>query len=144
MSTSSGTDSTPLSGISSGQGPALEAPGSWHEALVALISCRIALIQHESQAAVRQGARSVIGLLLAAVAALFAWALLVTGGIGALVAATGWPWYWLAAGMAVVHGLLAGGCLLFVKSSWIPVFPFTRNEFRKDRQWLHALKSPRN
>jgi uncharacterized membrane protein YqjE len=143
MSTPSGTDSTPLPGISSGQGPALEAPGSWHEALAGLISCRIALIRFESQAAVRQGARSLIGLMLAAVAGLFAWALLVTGGIGALVAATGWPWYWLAGGLAVVHGLLAGGCLLFVKSSQIPVFPITRNEFQKDRQWLQALKSPR-
>jgi uncharacterized membrane protein YqjE len=139
MSTSSGTDRTAFPGNSSGR----ETPGGWREALVGLVTSRIALIQHEAEGAVRQGVKCLVGVVVAALAGVFAWALLLVAGIGAVAVATSWPWYWIAAGVALLHLLVAGCCVLLVKSSQTPVFPITRNEFLKDREWLQTLTSPR-
>ena len=143
MSTSSGTDSTPFSGISSDLVPALETPTNWRDALVGLVASRIALIQLESKGAVRQVVTALASLALAALAAVFAWALILAGGIGALVVATSWSWYWIALGAALLHLLVVGVCLAIAKSAKTPTFPITRNEFLKDRTWLFTLKSPR-
>ncbi|MEI7908267.1 MAG: phage holin family protein [Verrucomicrobiota bacterium] len=115
----------------------------WSEALGALLSCRIALIQLESKTAARQAGQ--LGALLAgaALATCFAWALLLAGGIAALAAATRWPWHWFALAAAAAHALAAAIGLYLARSAARPAFPITRAEFHKDREWLETLKSPR-
>lgn len=143
MSTSIGTDST-LRGTPSGSGPALEHPTNWRDALVGLVVSRIALIQCESKSASQELLKRLILMVMAGVAALGCWALLVVGGIGALAVATAWPWYWLALAAALLHALAAACFIGLAKTANTPVFPVTRNEFLKDREWLQTLKSTRN
>jgi uncharacterized membrane protein YqjE len=81
--------------------------------------------------------------MIAALAGVFAWALIVAGGIGALAVATAWPWYWIALGVALLHALVAGLGVLLFKSAKTPTFPITRNEFQKDREWLQTLTTPK-
>ncbi|MEI6607797.1 MAG: phage holin family protein [Verrucomicrobiota bacterium] len=119
------------------------AATGWSEALGALMSSRLALMHLESCTAARQAGQLAACIAAAAIALICAWALLVAGGIAALAAATAWPWYWLALAAAVAHALAAGYCLLRARTSYSPVFPVTRAEFIKDREWLATLKSPR-
>lgn len=143
MSTPSSTDSTPFSGSPGGVGPSLAAPENWSEALVSLVASRIALIQIESQGATRQWGKCLVSGMIAALAGVFAWALIVAGGIGALAVVTAWPWYWIALGVALLHALVAGLGVLLFKSAKTPTFPITRNEFQKDREWLQSLTTPK-
>jgi len=108
-----------------------------------LISSRLALIQLESSAAARQTCQLVACIAAAALALIAAWALLIAGGIAALAAATAWPWYSLALAAAGAHALAAGICLRLARADSRPVFPCTRAEFIKDREWLATLKTPR-
>ena len=78
-----------------------------------------------------------------ALAAFFAWALVLAGGIAVLAAATAWPWHWIALVAACLHALAAAICLRYVKVSRLCAFPITRAEFTKDREWLDTLKTPR-
>jgi MFS family permease len=142
MTTPSGTDPSLISGTSGVHGPTLDRSTHWRDALAGLLASRLALIQWESQAARREIVKCIAGLVMAAVAAVFSWALVLAGAIAALAAATGWSWFWLALAAALLHALFALGILLWVNSSRTPVFPITRNEFQKDRQWLQTLKSP--
>lgn len=108
-------------------------------ALSEFASARIALARLEARDAARHSARK--GMLAAGVlvAAGFAWALLLAGGLG-LAAAKGMPWHWLAIGTGLLH-LLAGlvlGILLALPAP--PAFPLTRTELEKDRAWLDQLK----
>lgn len=119
------------------------ASAGWSEALGALLSARIALIQLESKAAVGQAGELFARVATAALAAIFAWALLMAGGIAALAAATGWPWYWIALVAAAVHALAAVLSLGRAKAACRPAFPVTRAEFHKDHEWLDTLKTPR-
>ena len=118
-------------------------PAGWSEALGALVSARLALIQIESTAAARQAGRLAGTLAAGALAAFFAWALVLAGGIAALAAATAWPWHWIALAAAAMHALAAAICLLHARSAASPAFPITRAEFQKDREWLETLKTPR-
>lgn len=122
---------------------AAAGPVDWSEALGTLISSRIALIQLESRAASRQARQLAAVIAGAAVAACFTWALVLAGGIAALAAATGWPWYWLALAAAAGHALVAAVCLRLAGAARAPAFPITRAEFQKDREWLDTLKIPR-
>lgn len=103
---------------------------------MALIASRIALIELESKDAIKQGARSAIMIVAAVICAVFAWALLLAGGISLIAVAADWPWYWVALGAAALH-LLAGFILVkLAKPSPGTAFPVTRSEFNKDRQWI--------
>jgi uncharacterized membrane protein YqjE len=144
MSTPPGTDFNPSSGASSGQGPESVRPAGWLDALVSLLASRVALVQFESRAAARESVKWLIGIAVAGMAVIFAWALFVIGGIGVLVVVTTWPWYLLALGAGLCHVLAAGGIALILKSTQTAVFPITRAEFQKDREWLKTLKSPQN
>jgi len=119
------------------------AATGWSDALGALISSRLALMQLESSAAARMAGQLAARIAAAALALICAWALLLTGGIAALAAATSCPWYWLALVAAVGHALGAGLCLQLARAGYRPAFPVTRAEFIKDREWLATLKSPR-
>ena len=144
MSTPSGTDSTSIRPLSTGEQPSSAEPdGSWLDALYSLLAARAALFQYESKAAARQWVRIAALLTVAAAAAAIAWLLLVAGGVAALSASTGWPWYWLAIAAAVLHLLAATICLGFAKTAKPPTFPLTQSEFQKDRAWLKSLTTPR-
>jgi threonine/homoserine/homoserine lactone efflux protein len=113
---------------------------------MSLIASRIALIQLEARDTARQRARRVLSVIVAAMCLFFTWALLLAGGIAAVSSASGWPWYWLAIGAAALHLLLA--LLLLSGGSSnpaVPVFPLTRAEFQKDREWIENFqKKPKS
>ncbi len=135
-------DSSTPSGVAGEQHASTSAPTGWSEALGLLIGSRIALIELESKAAARQLGQCVIGFVVAALAAAFAWALVLAGGIAALAAATSWPWRWIALAAALLHVVAAFVCLRIAHAAKAPVFPITRAEFHKDRAWLASLKAP--
>ncbi|HSP43027.1 MAG TPA: phage holin family protein [Luteolibacter sp.] len=116
-----------------------DEPAGWLDSVALLVASRIALIQFEARASARHAALRVAKIAAAALCLLFAWILLVAGGIGLLAAATGWPWHWLAIITAVIH-LIATFALLARHKPGEPAFPLTRAEFEKDRQWLETLK----
>jgi hypothetical protein len=142
MNTPSDTTTAPAQPSLSGQDGAAAA-GSWVDALATLVGSRIALFRHESGALARHWARIAARLVLAALAALMVWLLLLAGGVAALAAATGWAWYWLALAAAALHLLAAWFLLKSARQASPPAFPLTRNEFEKDRAWLTALTKPR-
>ena len=111
-------------------------PANWREALMALIASRIALIELESKDAVRQGARSAIMIVAAVICAVFAWALLLAGGVSLIAVIADWPWYLVALGVAALHLLVAFVLVKSAKPNAITAFPVTRSEFNKDRQWI--------
>ena len=115
---------------------AQSSPANWREALMALIASRIALIELESKDAVRHGARSAVMLVAAVICVVFAWALLLAGGVSLIAVAADWPWYWVALGLAALHLLVAFILVKLAKPAAITAFPVTRSEFNKDRQWI--------
>jgi len=119
------------------------APAGSIEALSALVGSRIAVIQLESRVATRQAGELVALIVTVALAAFFAWALLLAGAIAALAATSGWSWHWIALAVAAVHVAAAAIGLQRAKSAARPAFPITRAEFNKDREWLRTLKTPR-
>jgi MFS family permease len=127
------------------QGAEDPRPENWREALMALISSRIALIQFEARETARQRAKRVVGVIVAAICLFFTWALLLAGGIAAISSVSGWPWHWLAIGAALIHLLAA----LFLTGGSAkpaaPAFPLTRAEFQKDREWIENFqKKPKS
>jgi cytochrome bd-type quinol oxidase subunit 2 len=101
-----------------------------------LVASRFALIELESKETAREWAKRATLIAAACVCAVFAWALLLAGGVSLIAEASGWPWYWVAIGAAILH-LLAGAILVSrAKSSPSPTFPVTRAEFQKDREWI--------
>ena len=118
-------------------------PANWREALMALIAARFALIELESKDAAKQGAKRAALVAAACGCGLFAWILLLAGGISLIADANGWSWNWVALGAAVLH-LLAGVILVVMaKPSAGPAFPVTRAEFQKDREWIENLHKPK-
>jgi uncharacterized membrane protein YqjE len=119
-----------------------EQPSDWREALMGLISSRVALLQLEGQEAARNASRKAMLGGVAAVALLFAWGLLLAGGIAAIAAASGWQWYWVAMGFAGVHLIVGLSFLRAAKAANVPSFPVSRAEFIKDREWIQTLRPP--
>lgn len=109
---------------------------------MALVAARVALFQLESKVAVR-GATRRAGIIAAACGCAFAaWMLLLAGGVSIISQSTGWPWNWVAVGLAAVH-LLVGVILAQVaRSAETPNFPATRTEFQKDREWIENFNKP--
>lgn len=116
---------------------------SWLGSLAALASDRVALFRHEARGAGRFLVRTVILGLVAVVASVCCWALLVAGVVAMLAVATGWAWYAWAMIAAGLHLLVALGSLLLLKSASPPEFPLTRSEFQNDRTWLQNLTTRR-
>ena len=119
---------------------AADQHAGWVEAVACLISSRIALIQLEARLSARRAAMRAAKIVAAALCVLFTWILLVAGGIGAVAAATQWPWHWLAIAAALLHLVAALACIHRGKPQEGAPFPLTRAEFEKDRQWLETLK----
>lgn len=122
-------------------GPAFRPPTHWREAILTLISSRVALIQWESREAGSHLARKAVFLGAMAACAFFAWALILTGGIAWISAATGvsWPAFALLAGF--LHVLAAVILLGKAKKPAPPAFTVTRAEFQKDREWIENFQN---
>jgi threonine/homoserine/homoserine lactone efflux protein len=125
---------------SSGPRPAdTSLPHNWREALMALIASRVALIRLEAGQSAKSGASRAIRMAAAAFCLLFAWMLLLAGGIAALSACTGWAWHWVALATAALHLVLAWILIISCKGA-PPAFPATRAEFQKDREWIQNFQ----
>lgn len=103
---------------------------------MALIAARIALIQLEGQTAAKEIGKRAAFVGAASACVFFAWVLLVAGGVSLVSKATGLPWDLVSIIAAILH--LLGGIILFkmAKPSTATVFPNTRAEFQKDREWI--------
>lgn len=105
-----------------------------------LVFTRIGLVRLEAAEAASHALKRIVGLVAIGVLALFLWALLLAGGIGAIAALTGWSWFWVALAAAGLHLVVIGGLAALVKRKAPTAFPVTRAEFEKDSEWLDQLK----
>lgn len=115
-------------------------PENWREALLGLISSRLALIRLESKEAAADGAKRAILVVLALGGLFFGWVLFLAGVVAAIAAAAGWAWYWVALGAAALHFIISVIFIVIAKSGGKPAFPHTRNEFQKDREWIEKFQ----
>jgi uncharacterized membrane protein YqjE len=133
-------------GSASGEGPAPAVsaaglpPANWREALMGLVSSRLALIELEAKDAAKSGVRRVVFLVGVCGCLFFTWALLLVGLVPLIADATGWPWSKVALGAAGVHLLVALIFYKLAKPSEAPSFPVTRTEFQKDREWIENFQ----
>ncbi|MBB5351152.1 putative membrane protein YqjE [Haloferula luteola] len=111
----------------------------WKATVAEFIDARLGLFQIEAQDAGREISRKLALIALVLICALALWALGLIGLIGWISAASGWPWYFVTLGAAVLHALVAGIAVVLLKQS-VTLFPFTRSELAKDRAWLQTLK----
>ena len=107
---------------------------------MSLVASRITLIQLESKDAARGIVRSAALILAACGCVFFSWALVLAGGISLVAQLANWPWNYVALAVATVH-LLAGLIMarLAIKSPRGAMFPITRAEFQKDREWIEKF-----
>lgn len=110
---------------------------------MALIASRFELIQLESKEIARGGVRCAVFIAAAGFSAIFAWGLLVAGGISLIADAAGWAWNWVAIGAAIIHLIAAVILARLAKPSDSTAFPVTRAEFKKDREWIENFQNPK-
>ncbi len=125
------------------QGDDSRFPSNWREAILTLIASRFTLIQLESKDAATDGMRRLIRITAVIICTFFTWALLLAGGIAAIAHATGWPWYWISMAAAAAHLQAAVIFAQTAKTPGRPLFPVTRSEFQKDREWLENFQKNR-
>lgn len=106
-----------------------------------LIAARIDLILLESKEATTGIVKSLVFIIAAIVAGVFAWAFLAAGCVALISQATGWSWSWVALGAGILHLLAALILAKMAKPSGAPSFPTTRAEFRKDREWIENFQT---
>jgi uncharacterized membrane protein YqjE len=109
-------------------------------ALADFLESRFALVAQESKAAAVQllvlAGCLIFALLLCALGYIF----LITGAVVGLAHLAGISWPWIALAAAVVHFIIALALLVVARSRITkPVFPNTRAELKKDREWLKNL-----
>ncbi len=120
-----------------------DSPANWREALVGLVTSRIALIQLESKDAARDGAKRAVLVLITLGCVFFGWILLLAATVSLIAGAFGWPWDRVALALGGIHLLVAFICLKMAKPSGNPTFPITRAEFQKDREWIEKFQKNR-
>ena len=130
----------------SGAGPVIEiseghTPPTWWTALADLLSARVSLVQLELKQAASSGIKRIIFFAVAAVLLLCAWIILIAGAIGAISDQAGFAWYWVTLAAGAIHLLIAGLLVLAAKRPGDPTFEHTKEEFKKDRQWLANFQS---
>ena len=122
--------------------PSESPDGDFKSSLHALVTARITLMRHELKQLLRDRARALTSVLVAAMLIFFTWALLLTGLIAAIALSTGWPWHLVTLAFAALHLMAA---IILVKSAASTVknepFPITRSEFKKDCEWLESLQN---
>jgi len=109
-------------------------------ALADFFESRFALVAQESKAAALHvlilAGCLIFALLLCALGYVF----LITGVVVGLAHLAGISWPWIALAAAVVHFIIALFLILVARSRITkPVFPNTRAELKKDREWLKNL-----
>jgi uncharacterized membrane protein YqjE len=109
-------------------------------ALADFLESRFALVAQESKAATVQllilAGCLIFALLLCALGYIF----LITGVVAGLAHLAGISWPWIALAAAIVHFIIALALLVVARSRITkPVFPNTRAELKKDREWLKNL-----
>jgi len=119
-------------------------PTNWRTALADLVAARFALVQAELKQTASSGIKRVMFFGAGALFLLFTWGLIVAGVIGAIAGEAGYPWYWVTLIAGGIHLLLAGIVIVLAKRpAEGPSFHFTREEFKKDREWLENFQSPK-
>jgi uncharacterized membrane protein YqjE len=115
-------------------------PANWREALMSLIATRLNLIELEAKYAANEAAKRGAALAAAVGCSIFAWALLLAGGVSMIAKSTELAWDQVAIGVAALHFL--GGIILArrAKPSTATAFPITRAEFQKDREWIENFQ----
>ena len=108
--------------------------------LAGFFESRVSLVASESKAAlvhllVLAGCVLAAGILVA-----LGYVFLLVSAIAGIAHALHLSWIWIALGMAVLHFVLAGICVLIVWSRITkPVFRESLAELKKDRKWLKNL-----
>jgi hypothetical protein len=108
-----------------------------------LVASRVALIQLESKDVARGASKRAILIAAACGCAFAAWMLLLAGGVSIISQSTGWPWSWVAVGLAAIHLLVGVILAQTAKSAGGDSFPATRAEFQKDREWIENFNKPK-
>lgn len=112
----------------------------WRTALTTLIAARVALIEMESKDLVQELSRRLIWLILAVGCGVFAWLLILAGGISLASEASGLSWNKLAIGAALIHLVAAILFTRLAKPASSRTYPVTRAEFSKDREWIENFQ----
>ncbi len=118
-------------------------PANWGEALVTLLTSRVALIELEFRESAQRMGRRVIRMVLVAACLFFVWALLLVAGIALIAQVFCWSWVVIALGVAILHMVLALWLMRAVRIPDEPAFPVTRTEFQKDREWIENFQKTR-
>jgi uncharacterized membrane protein YqjE len=115
-------------------------PANWREALMSLIATRLNLIELEAKDAAKEAATRGVALVAAVAFIIFAWLLLLAGGVSLIAKSANLPWDQVAIGLAALHFL--GGIIFarLAKPSAATAFPVTRTEFKKDREWIENFQ----
>jgi len=101
---------------------------------------RFTLIAQESKSAALQIA-ILVGCVIGALAlCVMGYVFLIISAVMGLAHLLGISWPWVALIVAVLHFIIAGALLLIGRSRITkPMFPDTRDELKKDREWLKTL-----
>ena len=109
-------------------------------AIVEFFEIRFALAAQESKAAALQ-LLILVGCVIAALAlCLMGYVFLVVSAVVGIAHLLGTSWPVVALVVALLHFIIAGVLLLVARSRITkPMFPDTRDELKKDREWLKTL-----
>jgi uncharacterized membrane protein YqjE len=106
-------------------------------ALGAFFESRLSLFGQEAKGALIQMVVLVACLAAALVLCAFAYVFLIVSVIVGVAHLLHVSWLWTALGAALLHFILAVFCLLVARSRLVkPMFRATREELKKDREWL--------
>jgi len=109
-------------------------------AIVEFFEIRFALTAQESKAAALQ-LLILVGCVIAALALfVMGYVFLIVSAVAGIAHLLGTSWPVVALVVALLHFIIAGVLLLVARSRITkPMFPDTRDELRKDREWLKTL-----
>ena len=109
-------------------------------AIAEFFESRFALAARESKSAALQIA-ILVGCVIGAMAlCVMGYVFLIVSAVMGLAHLLGISWPWVALIIAVVHFIIAAGLLLVARSRITkPMFRDTRDELKKDREWLKTL-----
>jgi uncharacterized membrane protein YqjE len=109
-------------------------------AVVAFFESRFVLLAQESKSAALQ-LLILVGCVIAALAlCVMGYVFLIVSAIVGLAHLLGTSWPVVALVVALVHFIIAGALLLVARKSITkPMFQDTRDELKKDREWLKTL-----
>jgi uncharacterized membrane protein YqjE len=109
-------------------------------AIAAFFESRFVLLTQESKSAALQIA-ILVGCVIGALAlCVMGYVFLIVSAVVGLAHLLGISWPWVALTVAVLHFIIAGALLLVARSRMTkPMFRDTRDELKKDREWLKTL-----